>query len=384
MKISLSHRAIQRLIEANVEQLLAFDLEEPVSPGLEFYRQVLLAFHRGDLRALDRFIADLGADQLELLQEIPALLVMTHLRSHILSKKAEKSFLEDSAARHCRGPWAGEVCILLAAAYETLEDFPAALKFHKEAARELLKIGAKGKSLRARSNAVANLSNLEPERKLIPEYFYLFREAKKLKQTNIMATNLLNLSREYQKIGALRLALKFCNRALAVSKENFGGLIESLCIVHRGHLNLNLGRIVDARADLEQIRNSDFAVVKSAAVVLEKMLKVKQDEEPYHEAEKQILRTWQERLDEFTGDPQSKRTTLSSNEERLIQFLSEKSRQKFEITDYLYGADLHPFKAENRLKNLIHRVCTKCPGLIYYENDHYFLADIQLSTARAG
>ncbi|MGZ3694573.1 MAG: hypothetical protein ACXWQO_10360 [Bdellovibrionota bacterium] len=365
-----------RLIEANVEQLLAYDLEPADSPALEFYRQVLLAFMRGDSESISRFLEDLKQTRAELLQEIPCLLDLTRLRYKLLTETKEQDLKRELAESPADGLWAGEKLMLLAAVAEKLQNFTLALELHKKAAKELLVIGATGKSLRARSNMIANLSNIEPERKLIPEYFYLYREAKNLRQTNIMATTLLNLSREYQKIGAIQVALKYCQRSLAASRDNIFGLIHGLALAHRGHLYCQLGRLIDAQVDLEQIQQSDFSAVKAAAEILAALLA----KQPASLSQPPgLLRTWSERLEDFNSGKNKLR--LSPVEEKLIQFLSEKPRSKFEITDHIFGTELHPLKAENRLKNLIHRVRKKFPGLIYLENEQYFLADIHSEKA---
>jgi tetratricopeptide (TPR) repeat protein len=361
---------ICKLIEADVELLLSPEFAISIPADLQRYRHVLLAFHRGDATALEKLIKASGDTALS----FDPINILLKMRLGIVTRKLTSSELKCVLeSKQDLGPWWGEALIVAAAGYEVIEDFQSALRCHQEAAIELRKIGAAGKALRAESNAIANLSNLEPERKLIPEFFSLYRQAKKLRQYHIMATILLNLSREYQRMGALKNALKLCNRALAASKSNPGGQIYYLVIAHRAHLLFDLGHRLDAETDLELARTSDFPVVKSACQVLSVIF----GEHPATVVgETKGLSTWTERLREH-HDPAHQRSLLSPVEESLVQFLAEKPRGKFEITDHLFGKDLHPLTAENRLKNLIHRVRKKVPGLILLKGEAYTLADVE-------
>lgn len=352
--------AVRKLIESNVDALLLYDVEEPTHPALELYRQVLLAFHRGDANAIARLQGE---------QEVNSeLRIAIELRRQICSGAVDPKFIEEISKQKHQIGWLGEILILAAAAQEILGDFSSARELHRRAAKALLQIGAKGKSLRARSNMVANLSNIEPDRKLIPEYLSLVREARKLRQHNIMATCLLNLSREYQKLGARKIALRYCQRAFAAIKGDPGGQIYFLVLVHRAHLLFELGRSVEAKVDAEQASAADFPSVQSALAALRTIMgETAAPENP-------MLRTWQERLNEFRS---GKALTLSPVEEKLVSFLTE-GREKFEIADHLFGRDLDPLKAENRVKNLLHRIRKKFPGLIHLDGDRYFLADSEL------
>ena len=360
---------ICELIEADVDRLLDPTFAQSLTPALQFYRQVLLSYHRGDLAHLKKASTQIVP---LLTQENSLLPLLTELRLVLLERNAKREQLAKIEKElDLNNPWCGEILILLAAIYETLGDFNSALRLHQKSAVELKKIGAEGKALRAESNSVANLSNLDPERKLIPEYTNILRQAKKLRQYNIMATTLLNLSREYQKMGALKNALRFCNRSVAACKTNPGGLTYYLALAHRAHLLLEMGRRLEAEVDFELACTSDFPVVKAACNVLSVLFG-----EASADPSTSGLNTWEERLSQHQKN--EKHVPLSPVEEKLVRFLAEKPREKFAITDHLFGVELHPLTAENRLKNLIHRVRKKIPGLILLKDDLYSIADPEL------
>lgn len=360
---AISVSLIREMIEADVDRLLHPDFARRLPPALEIYRQTLLAYHRGDLRGVERIAAALPAPPPA---DLPCLPALIELRRKILARDATVDEIDaHERAFDPASPWHGELLILLAAVCETIEDFHRARRLHVEAAAALGKIGAWGKALRAEANAIVDLTNIEPERRYFPEYLVLLKRARKLKQFNIAATTLLNLSREYQRIGALQNALRFCNRAIAAAGSNPGGITAMLAVAHRAHLLHELGRPREADVDFELASTSTFPAVQAACAVLAGLMRRSPADAP-----RGAPTTWKERATESPA-----LLPLSAIEEKVIRFVSEKPRGKFEITDHLFGDDVHPLTAENRLKNLIHRIRKKRPGLIVLKDDRYSLAD---------
>lgn len=363
MRSSIPVSLIRELIEADVDRLLDPDFARGLPRALEIYRQALLAYHRGDGAGLGKIASSLPADALHDVPELPTLI---HLRRTILARDAASADIDEHHRRiEPASPWAGEILILLAAVAETIEDFHHAQRLHLEAAAALGRIEAWGKALRAEANSIVNLTNIDSERRYFPEYMVLLRRARKLKQFNIVATTYLNLSREYQRIGANQNALRFCNRAIAAAGSNPGGLTAMLAVAHRAHLLHELDRPREAEVDFELASTSTFPAVQAACSVLAGLLKKTPVTAPAN-----APTTWKERAAEDVA-----RLPLSVIEEKVVRFLAEKPRKKFDITDHLFGEDLHPLTAENRLKNLIHRIRRKRPGLIVLKDDHYCLAD---------
>lgn len=356
---------IRILIEADVERLLELEFKIALTPELELYRQSMLAFHRGDINALENIKNSA--------QDFSEISTLIELRRGILKRDFTQAKLVQLFESSPQGPWKGEFLILCAAAFESINDFVTARKLHIEAVPALEAIGAFGKSLRSRSNAIANLSCIEPERKMLAEYNAIYREARKLRQNDIMATTLLNLSREYHRMGAHKMALKTCHRSIAANRGNAGTLIYFLAIVSRAHIYFDLGRKAEAETDLELARGSGFTPVQAACQTLDALMG---QGEVTEISVTSMLPSWKERLEARDRRSDDLRSKLSPLEESLVRFLAASSRGKFEITDHLFGAKLHPFTAENRLKNLIHRIRKKHPGLIIFENDLYSLSEV--------
>lgn len=346
-----------RLIEASVEELMELEVEGEFGS----YRRALLAFHRGDAVSLKREWQACADEKFKVLIE---------LRWRILAGEVASDNLRYEAAKADDAVWKGEFLLLLATAQTVLGDHVVAKASFEKAAKALREAGAAGKALRADLNVIVAESNIDPERKFLPEYHYLYRRAKKAGQWLVAATALLNLSREYQKLGALKIALKTCNQGLRVCRDHVASQIFFLLLAHRAHLFFQLGRTIEAATDLEQAQTADDPTVKSACAVLEELFHGKQTDESGR-----VLATWRERLEEYRALGKIKKPALSAQEEALLVFLAEKPREKFEICDHLFGADVHPFTTENRLKNLLGRVRKKFPGLIVFDQDRYSIVD---------
>jgi hypothetical protein len=81
------------------------------------------------------------------------------------------------------------------------------------------------------------------------------------------------------------------------------------------------------------------------------------------------LRTWR-----FPRERAPNSLNLSEQESELLRFVSLKRRTKYEIIDHLFPGAEH-FTAENRLKNLVHRIRKKSKGVLSYEDGFYILSD---------
>jgi len=259
--------------------------------------------------------------------------------------------------------WLGEIHFVVALAFETLENHEKSKLHYRIAADELARIGAKRKALKADMNHLAADSCIEPDSKrLIADYLFGYRQARKLKEFGIAGTVLNNVSREYHRIGAYAMALKFSNRAVALLERDFGTLHYYLAIVHRAHVLLDLGRSEEAQLDLDRARASTFIEVKSALALLE-------DKEAAADA-KHLTPSWRER--KATQAP----TPLTELENQLIELLSQEPREKFELMDALYGKKLSFEVRENRFKVLLSRLRTKRPGLIVLKKARYHLSEV--------
>jgi hypothetical protein len=130
--------------------------------------------------------------------------------------------------------------------------------------------------------------------------------------------------------------------------------------------------------DFEEARLSPFKVVQGACAILEKMLRGEGKDPPVIS----LTYVWQEQMHELQIG--KKKIKLSPGEETLLHFLSKQPRNKFELMEHIFPDETDVLVAENRLKNLLHRLRKKAPGLLVFENEEYRLADNDLLSRSAG
>src|SRR5690606_19354756 len=139
--------------------------------------------------------------------------------------------------------WRAEAIFVLAMYHEVNGDDEAARRRYLEAQRAFHRLGGRRKAAKAYHNAIAAESRIRPERRLIYEYGEACRLARAAGDFGTAGTALLNLSREYELMGALRTALKTVNRAVALLGEHqFGSYQYYLAIGHRCQLHVALDR----------------------------------------------------------------------------------------------------------------------------------------------
>jgi len=247
-----------RLLEGSQEQLHAFELELDLPVSLELYRQALLASLGGQAAALEALLCVIREDESVWRADFPCLETLVRMRLDFLRGRLGET-LGNFTAPQAENLWQGEFLMLCAAARERQEKFAEAIGDYKAAAKSFLRFGVKGKSLRARFNAITLTSHVDPSKNLVREYFFLYREARKLRQFTVMASASLNISREYQRLGAFKLALKFANQSIACGSPDLGGQVYFLAVAHRAHVLYDLGRGAEARLDLEEAQTAQFA-----------------------------------------------------------------------------------------------------------------------------
>jgi tetratricopeptide (TPR) repeat protein len=207
----------------------------------------------------------------------------------------------------------------------------------------------------------------------LSDLHFVYREAKKSGDRTSIGTTLMNLSREYQKLGALSVAMKHSQRSVAVLSKNAGNLAYYLALVHRAHLYCELGAYADAKVDLDAALCSKFPEIHSAAKALESLHPSVRLEGRANKASSGArTATWTERL---SGGDESASVKLSKLEQRILELLSQKARSKSELIEALYGSRLSLEVTQNRLHNLMNRLRKKFPALISFGDGNYFLSE---------
>jgi tetratricopeptide (TPR) repeat protein len=218
---------------------------------------------------------------------------------------------------------------------------------------------------------------VRPETKrLISDYFFVHNKALEVGEKSVAGLALQNISREYQKMGAVRLALKTIQQSIDLLSSEHGSLNYYLSLVHRCQLFFQSGRREEALLDYESCKVASFLEIQGAVEVLKPYYEgssVPQDLAP--EVEKSLTPTWKERTLEPIQISAGESADFTRLESDLIRALSSGPKDKFELMQALYGDRLDLDVMENRLKNLLARARKKLPKLIDLEDGKYKIMD---------
>jgi hypothetical protein len=359
-------------IEASLEslseaRLIGFDLKSIKGA----YSEVLYCYLSGDIGGLEKVVNSLceqgkSNNEWEIVAELSILRLK--VRKRLVSLNDCECLLRLAEANPL---WSGEIYFVIGLACDVADLQTEAQKYFAIAARDLEKFGANRKALLARYNSLVSITHLEPERKMIVDYQRLYRRARSLRDDYLAALMLINISREFQKIDAIRSALRFVNRALAhLRRGQMGTVTHYLALVHRADLLMSMDRQIDAILDIETASMSEFPEVRAAI----KVLSNKKLESSKEELDKNLIPNWKERLDLRTGKLVRK-PILGEMEDKLLQMIGIRPRTKFELIDELYGDSVDLQFLEARLKSMIYRIRQKIPNAIVFNQNRYQLAD---------
>lgn len=271
-------KQLAKIIDATPAELREIHALTPERESAVYgaYVDVLAAYLAGDVGALGKILAAATRDFAGEQWFVDLVRLRLQIRTHAVDRKLTERMAEVGATH---GHWNGEIWFVVAMAFEQLDQTAQARKYYELAADALTSLGAVKKAVKARLNAVVAESHLHPEKKLLAEYYFIYKEAKSLGQAGVAGIAYLNISREYQRMGAPLVALKYCNRALSLQQHEAGTVSYFLTLVHRAHLNLQLGRTAEAQLDYEQAESSPFPEVRHALEVVDEFRQQLEDAE---------------------------------------------------------------------------------------------------------
>jgi len=357
---------IFKIIDASFQDLLALELEShQFTDGEKLYLKALIHYIKGDLETLENLLkthvhfqgqTDINGVLYELAE---MRLNIARFKTFNLTDFA--SFLK--LAEDLNPILRAEAHLLAAFLYGNANDFQNECEQFQLAAFYFQKTQAMHRYIRAKMNALAAKTSIEPEKQFLAEHLNLSREAKKIKDHMTVGNCYLNISREYQKMNARRVALKYIQKSLIVLHNETGSLNYYMSLVHRAHLFLELNRYSEALTDLEEASAAPFEEIKSAVALLKSNFKAEVDPS-------KMTDSWRERMSEIKPVEE-----LAELEQSLVDYISVKARDKFEIIEFLYGTRLPYQNAENRFKNVLSRVRKKIPNGIFLIDGKYLYQD---------
>jgi tetratricopeptide (TPR) repeat protein len=357
-----------KIFDSDLDELLLLRSQPFESEAVEAYLEVMIDYLSGNRAGLETAIKTFEARDDDAIWRLLSRVTQARLQIRTLDfDTALFSELEKLARTH--GEWQGEVAFILSNKAAAEKDHAAEKKHALNAWKAFKKQKASRKAVRALMNYVAAQSYLEPEKHYLRDHTFIYREAKRAGDRTSIGVSLLNLSKEYQRLGAHTAALKHAQRAVAVLSKNSGNLSYYFALLHRIHLYCEMEAFIEARADLEIAACSDFQEVQAAVAVLCERYPETKVKRPTKKLTTDAF-NWAERLKEASSP------RLSKLEQKVIELLTEGPHTAKELIEALYGTQLSQDVTQNRLNNLLSRLRKKFPKLIRFSEGSYFLAEM--------
>lgn len=360
-----------QVMESDVDQLHQMRGDHFVSVEVETYYKIFYAYLTGDIEDLTRLIQNLKQEvdlnpKLEIILKIAQLRLSIRTNQNLYTQMKELIEVEPIDTE-----WKGEVYGVISSAASYLELHEIARDYSLKSAKEFKLLGAQKKSIRMLMNAISSESCYRPEKHYLSDLIYIYKEAKLVGDSISIGNTLVNLSREYQKMGLYHAALKQAHRAIAVlSKRNAGGVDYFLAMAHRAHVHCQLGAFYDAQVDMEMAKACQFLEVEGALKILcEQFPQLNIKTPQTSDSPSYATYSWQIRK----KDPAAKKA--SKMESQLIELLIQRPFSRRELCAKLYGDKLPMDVTDNRFSNLLNRIKKRNPSLIICKDSTYFLSE---------
>lgn len=365
---------LANVLEADVRELRKISLIFSDQNPLQVYTNALISYLKGDLLELEKNLFESSE-----LQEGEHVKELIKIRLAIRkNQEIDKEFYQKQMPSEL---WNAEYLFVLAMWNEVCGNDSIAKDFYLKAQKGFFKNGALRKAAKSYHNALACLSRIEPNIRLVTEYQEAAALAKEAGDNITEAAALNNLSREFQLMKAHRAALQYANDAILLLRRSAYGsynFYASLC--HRCQIHLELEQYGEAALDFEEACASKFPEITQSLSVLRTWfqnlgLKVSSASELESRSSSypdSILPSWRERL---SSGVMTTKDLLTAQENQVLEILTHGPQDKFELIEKLWGTEESFFDLENRLKQLLYRLRKKRPDLINFQDGKYILVE---------
>jgi len=363
------------IVEANLTELLTFERQllfqnETVSTAdiqsQLFYVQVMVSYLRQDTLRLQNIVthaSPLFDTSIHFLAQL-----RLELRQAQLNESQWQDRLVKVQELNLKAIFLSEAQFVIASGLLFSGQFQSAEETFKLSAQGFHQAGALKKALRAELSALVSVSCFNPKLRLFYEYLDLVYRCISAEEFLSAGTAFLNISREFQILGAREVALSYADRAInLLGKHAIGSREHGLALVHKSQIQLELNYKFEGRESLLFALSIGNKEVQSACKILMEKYDLNFESIPSD----QILPTWRERLQDTSS------AQLGKLEEKLLELLSTGSKDKFELMDAIYGNLIDYDSKEGRFKNLLNRVRTRFPDLIRFKDQKYFLSEVE-------
>ena len=351
-------QSLLKIFNSSMDQLVEITLDDSIPKYQAIYAEVIINFLERNIEKLEVL-----CQKMSTLSGIDSIVnEISQYRFKIAKRavgEADTQKLLDVVEEYPL--WKGDVYSVVACHWGMEKNYVKAKIYFKRAYNELNEIKCKRRALLAFQNYLVAETNIYPEKAMITEYKYLIKQAQKYDCPSVSGLALMNLSQQFQKMGSLSTALKEVNLGIKdLSKVSSNNIQYYLALSHKAHLLIEMNRENEAKLVIDEIKLSKHQQIREVLNFLNDLISKGQSAQQDVE---NLLPSWDYRL--------NLKARLGELEEKLLNFVAEGEKDKYEIIEHIYGDKIEMHILENRFKRLLMRLRKKVPGVIVYEDGKY-------------
>lgn len=355
----------QRVIECDREGLLELILDLELSQKNHnekvalLYAKVMNAYYHSELETLN-----LLAQKID---ESKDLIISQIINFRIKLRKG--NITEDivHSLEKCKNEsiWDGEIDFILGFYYSRQCDHESAKKSFLSAYSNYKEYSCLKKSMLSLQNYLTAECHLNPNKRMIPERKLLLKKSIEANALNTAGMASMDLSMEYEEIGALEMSLTCAKDALKYMSGHEETYQYGCVLVHYTRLCFKLNLLDEANHNLSILKSYSIDAISEKVRSLVEIQRGITPSEFGHN----IMPWWQRHLKK-----NGQKVKLGKLGTRLMEILSEGPTSKEDLISKLYNAKIDYEALENRFNVLLSRVRKVVPDLIIFQDDgHYAL-----------
>ncbi len=350
---------LEDILEASLRELLAYQAQGDFAhPEHSYYVDVLVSYLQVDRTDLSR-LKQLSP---------PKYLDLVEIRWALITESLSLEFLRKIEQSEIVPELEGERAFVLGLAYLDLNLPAEARRSFQLAHRKLWSQGAKKKAVKGLLNVVVSEDRLDNNKKCIPSYEYVRDRALEVRDPIVAGLCSHNIAKEYAKLGAFELSLRFSNEALDLLYQDRGVNHFYEALLQRCHTLIELERYHEALIDFQTAKASNHERIREALKALEVLLGETKEVKLEH-----LEPAWRTKL--LSSKALIKREKLTKLEEQFVAAISKGPVLKEDLVSILYGDRIDLSSADNRLNVFLTRFKKKYPGTIVSSELGYSLVD---------
>lgn len=352
------------LFECERDDLMDFileyeSIEEEETKLVVLYAKIMNAYFQSDLETLIILLNKTGSLR-ELSPFHEDIHNLTKLRSHLKTTNNLEEIEKVTAPK--LDFFSCEYSFIKGFSASRRADHLTAKKYFLKAYKQYAKVGTKKKSILALQNYVSAETHLNPTKRMIPERQMLLKKSLEVNAKGVAGLASLDLSLEYEEIGATQMAIDFARQATRLLESHTETYQHGCALIHHARICYKYQLKTEAQKSYSLLKTYAISEIKEQLKGLDYIIEGVSSTDKFQELG--TTPWWQLHLQK-----NGHKTKLGKLPEKLIELLSHGPMNKEQIIEELYGNNMDYLSLENRFNVLLSRLRKKIPELIILQDD---------------